>query len=215
METEGSGLNGDDEGNTKSESQYGALSGEESIKNVLSGEHCDSTLLVYSLLRVTEDSKIEWNQGIDFEFWWDTIHVKILEFVHAENFMCLMSREYGPLYKYRVVNDYCAKVNQRHSNFRDTLALKVMRNVMSGKNNRCEIVSIKCIEKKIDETLSEGQKETIKHDNMPVVKTEKMEETGDGQSGSQRLAHVARHPVTQEEWSVIQKLRAQGKNIFN
>ena len=27
-----------------------------------------------------------------------------------------------------------------------------------------------------------------------------------------RLAHVARCPVIQEEWSVIQKLRAQGKN---
>ena len=118
-----------------------------SIKNVLSGEHCDSTLLVYSLLRVTEDGKIGWNQDIDFEFLWDTIHMKNLEFVHAENFVHLMSREYGPSYKYSMVNDYCVKVHQRDSNFRDTLALKVMRNVMSGKINKCEIVSVKCIEK--------------------------------------------------------------------
>ena len=40
-----------------------------------------------------------------------------------------------------------------------------------------------------------------------------MEESGDGQSGSHRLAHVARCPVTQEEWSVIQKLRAQSKKM--
>ena len=47
--------------------------------------------------------------------------------------MHLMSRKYGPSYNYRVVNDYCVRVHQRGSKFRDMLVLKVMRNVMSGK----------------------------------------------------------------------------------
>ena len=49
---------------------------------------------------------------------------------------------------------------------------------------------------------------------MSIVKIEKIDEGegADGQSGKPMLAHVARCPVTQEEWSVIQKLRAQGKN---
>ena len=86
-----------------------------------------------------------------------------------------------------------------------------MRNGMSGKINRCEIVSIKCIEKKTEETFSEGQNKTVEYGKMLVVKIENMEESGNAQSRSHRLANVARHPVTQEEWSVIQKFRAQGK----
>ena len=85
---------------------------------------------------------------------------------------------------------------------------------MSGRINRCEIVSIKCIEKKKGDTVSEGQKETVEHGSKSVVKIEKIEEGADGQSGTNTLAHVARCPVTQEEWSIIQKLRVQGKNIL-
>ena len=73
-----------------------------------------------------------------------------MEFVHAENLMHLMSREYGPLYNYKVLNVYCVQVSQTESNFSDMLALKVRRNVTSGKINRCQIVSIKCIEKNKD-----------------------------------------------------------------
>lgn len=104
-ETEGFGANGDDEGNTKSESQYGLV-------NIQSDEDSDSTFLVYS--------KISPNQDIDFQFPRDTICVKNLEFVHAEIFMHLMCREYRPTYKYRVVNDYCVNDHQRDSKFRDT-----------------------------------------------------------------------------------------------
>ena len=59
-----------------------------------------------------------------------------MEFVHAENFMRLMSREYGPSYKYKVLNVYCVQVSHTESNFSETLALKVKRNVTSGKINR-------------------------------------------------------------------------------
>ena len=104
----------------------------------------------------------------------------------------------------------------KESKFRDTLALKVRRNVTSGKINRCEIVSIKCIEKNKDYTVSEGQNESVEHGRTSVMKIEKIDESegADQQSGKPRLAHVARHPVTQKEWSIIQKLRAQGKNNF-
>ena len=48
---------------------------------------------------------------------------------------------------------------------------------------------------------------------MLIVKIEKINEgaRAGGQSGKPMVAHVARCPMTQEEWSVIQKLRAQGK----
>ena len=78
-----------------------------------------------------------------------------MEFVHAENFMRLMSREYGSSYKYKVLNVYCVQVSHTESKFSETLALKVKRNVTTGKINMCQIVSIKCIEKNKDETVRE------------------------------------------------------------
>ena len=81
----------------------------------------------------------------------------------------------------------------------------------------CQIVSIKCIEKNKDETLGERQNASVGDGRTSIVKIEKIDEGAgvDGQSGKPMLAHVARRPVTQEEWLVIQKLRAQGKkNLF-
>ena len=189
---------------------------EESTEQVLRRDDYDITLLVYSLLRATEDGKIAPNQDIDFDFPWQTVWVKDMEFVHAENFMHLMSREYGPSYKYKVLNVYCVQVSHKESKFSETLSLKVKRNVTMGKINRCQIVSIKCIEKNKDDTVREGQNANVGDGRTSIVKIEKIDEGegADGQSGKPMVAHVARHPVTQEEWSVIQKLRAQGKNNF-
>ena len=134
METEASA--GDNEGNANSETKYGLVnmqSQQESNEKVLCCDDSDITLLVYILLRATEDGKIAPNQDIDFEFPWQTVRVKDMEFVHAENFMHLKSREYGPTYNYKVLNLYCVQVSQRESNFSDMLALKVRRNVTSGK----------------------------------------------------------------------------------
>ena len=208
---------GDNEGNTNSETDNGLVnmqSQQESNEKVLWHDDYDITLLVYSLLRATEDGKIAPNQDIDFEFLWQTVRVKDMEFVHAENFMHLMSREYGPSYKYKVLNVYCVQVSHTESNFCERLALKVKRNVTTGKINRCQIVSIKCIEKNKDDTVREGQNATVGNGRTSIVKIEKIDEGegADGQSGKPRLAHVARCPMIQEEWSVIQKLRAQGKN---
>ena len=114
---------GDDEGNANSETQYGLVNmqtGQESNEKVSCFDDYDFTLLVYSLLRATEDGKIAPNQDIDFEFPWQTVRVKDMEFVHAANFMHLMSREYGPLYKYKVLNVYCVQVSQTESNFSET-----------------------------------------------------------------------------------------------
>ena len=113
-ETEASA--GDNEGNANSETQYGLVnmqSQQESNEKVLFRDDSDITLLVYSLLRATEDGKIAPIQDIDFEFPWQTVRVKDMEFVHAENSMRLMSREYGPAYNYKVLNLYCVQVSQR------------------------------------------------------------------------------------------------------
>ena len=127
-ETEASA--GDNEGNANSETEYGLVnmqSQQESNEKVLCHDDYDITPLVYSLLRATEDGKIAPNQDIDFEFPWQTVRVKDMEFVHAENFMHLMSREYGPSYKYKVLNVYCVQVSQTESNFSEMLALKVRK----------------------------------------------------------------------------------------
>ena len=124
-ETEASA--GNNEGNANSETEYGLVnmqSQQESNEKVLCHDNYDLTLPVYSLLRATEDGKIAPNQDIDFEFPWQTVQVKDMKFVHAENFMHLMSREYGPSYKYKVLNVYCVQVSQIESNFSDILALK-------------------------------------------------------------------------------------------
>ena len=65
--------------------------------------------------------------------------------------------------------------------------------------------------------MREGQNATMGDGKTSIVKIEKIDEGegADRQSGKPRLAHVARCPVTQEEWSVIQKLRAQGKNNWS
>ena len=210
---------GDNEGNKNNTSDNGLVkmqSQEESTEQVLWRDDYNITLRVYSLLRATEDGKIAPNQDIDFDFPWQTVRVKDMEFVHAENFMHLMSREYGHCYKYKVLNVYCVQVSHKESKFSETLALKVKRNVSTGKINRCQIVSIKCIEKNKDDTVKEGQSGNVGDGRKSIVKIEKIDEGegADRQSGKPMVAHVARRPVTQEEWSVIQKLRAQGKNIW-
>ena len=210
---------GVNEGNTNNKTDNGLVKmqrWEESSEHVLWHDDDDITLLVYSLLRATEDGKIAPNQDIDFDFPWQTVRVKDMEFVHAESFMHLMSREYGHSYKYKVLNVYCVQVSHTETKFSETLALKVKRNVTTGKINMCQIVSIKCIENKTDETVRDRQNASVGDGRMSIVKIEKINEGAgaDGQSGKPMVAHVARHPVTQEEWSVIQKLRAQGKKIL-
>ena len=67
---------GDNEGNTNSETDNGLVnmqSQQESNDKVLWCDDYDITLLVYSLLRATEDGKIGLNQDIDFEFPWQTV----------------------------------------------------------------------------------------------------------------------------------------------
>ena len=215
--TETEESHGDNEGNTNNETDNGLVKmqiREESNDKVLWCDDYDITLLVYSLLRATDDGKIAPNQDIDFDFPWQTVRVRDMEFVHAENFMHLMSREYGPSYKYKVLNVNCVQVSHTESKFSETLALKVKRNVTTGKINRCQIVSIKCIEKNKDDTVREAQNANVGDGRTSIVKIEKIDEGegADGQSGKPMLSHVDRCPMIQEEWSVIQKLRAQGKN---
>ena len=57
-----------------------------------------------------------------------------MEFVHAENFMHLMSREYGPSYKYKVLNVYCVQVSHTESKFSETLAFKSQEKCNYGQN---------------------------------------------------------------------------------
>ena len=69
--TENEESHGDNEGNTNNKTDNGLVemqSQEESTEQVLWCNDYDITLLVYSLLRATEDGKIAPNQDIDFDF---------------------------------------------------------------------------------------------------------------------------------------------------